>query len=91
MSGAFSLRCAAILFDLDGVLVDSAACVERTWRRWAEQHGLDPGRVIAEAHGRRTIDTVERVAPHLAAASEVAALAETESSTTEGVFEVPGA
>ncbi len=91
MNGFFSLRCAAILFDLDGVLVDSAACVERTWRQWAEKHGLDPGLVLAEAHGRRTIETVQRVAPHLAAASEVAALAESESNTTEGVFEVPGA
>ncbi|HEU4747681.1 MAG TPA: HAD-IA family hydrolase [Gemmatimonadaceae bacterium] len=89
MNSVFS--CAAILFDLDGVLVDSAACVERTWRHWAEQNGLDQSRVIAEAHGRRTIETVQRVAPHLAAPSEVVALAQSESSTTEGVFEVPGA
>jgi mannitol-1-/sugar-/sorbitol-6-phosphatase len=91
MSGAITLRCTAVLFDLDGVLVDSAACVEHTWRCWAEQHGLDPAHVIAQAHGRRTIETVQRVAPHLSASSEAAALAATESATTEGVFEVPGA
>jgi len=91
MSDVFSLSCAAILFDLDGVLVDSAVCVERTWRRWAELHDLDPRLVIGEAHGRRTIETVQRVAPHLVAADEVAALEATESRSTEGVFEVPGA
>jgi sugar-phosphatase len=85
------LRCEAVLFDLDGVLVDSAACVEATWRRWAVSHQLDPATVIAEAHGRRTIDTIRRVAPQLAADEEVAALAASESTTTEGVYEVPGA
>jgi mannitol-1-/sugar-/sorbitol-6-phosphatase len=86
-----SLRCNALLFDLDGVLVDSAACVEATWRRWALAHDLDPTAVIAEAHGRRTIDTIRRVAPHLVAEAEVTALAASEATTAEGVYEVPGA
>ena len=85
------LRCNALLFDLDGVLVDSAACVEATWRRWAATHNLDPTIVIGEAHGRRSIDTIRRVAPDLAAENEAAALAASESTTTEGVYEVPGA
>lgn len=81
----------AILFDLDGVLVDSAECVERTWRKWAARHGLDPDRVLQVAHGRRTIETVPLVAPHLVAADEVAALEGAESHTTEGIYEVPAA
>jgi mannitol-1-/sugar-/sorbitol-6-phosphatase len=85
------LRCEALLFDLDGVLVDSAACVEATWRRWAVTHDLDPNAVIAEAHGRRSIETIRRFAPHLAVQDEVAALAASEATTTEGVYEVPGA
>ena len=48
----------AVLFDCDGVLVDSAASVERAWRRWATEHGLDEDAVIAIAHGRRTEDTL---------------------------------
>jgi len=91
MSTQVSLQCDALLFDLDGVLVDSAACVERTWRRWARQHGLDADRVIAVAHGRRTIETVQLVAPHLAADVEGDALAASESNTTEGIFEIAGA
>jgi len=49
---------AAVLFDCDGVLVDSAASVERAWRRWAVERGLDEDAVVAVAHGRRTVDTM---------------------------------
>src|SRR2546426_5912078 len=52
-------RCSALLFDLDGVLVDSRAVVERTCRRWALRHQLDPDEVLRIAHGRRTRDRSE--------------------------------
>src|SRR6266850_7389359 len=51
---ALELRCKALLFDLDGVLVDSQAVVERTWRRWAERHRVDADAILRAAHGRRT-------------------------------------
>jgi mannitol-1-/sugar-/sorbitol-6-phosphatase len=91
MAPELSLRCAAILFDLDGILVDSAACIEGTWRRWALNNQLDPARVIALAHGRRAIETLQLVAPHLAADGELAALAAGESSSRDGILEVEGA
>src|SRR4051812_21349199 len=84
-------ECLAILFDLDGVLVDSAECVEGTWRRWATSNALDPSEVIKVAHGRRTIETVQLVAPHLAAEEELAKLAASESTQTAGVYEIAGA
>ena len=59
------LECEAILFDLDGVLVDSTRSVERVWRAWAERHGLDAARVVEVAHGRRAVETVRLFAPHL--------------------------
>jgi mannitol-1-/sugar-/sorbitol-6-phosphatase len=91
MTAPRSFRCKAILFDLDGVLVDSAECVERTWRRWATDHHLNPESVIALAHGRRAIETVRLVAPHLVAESELASLAASEATTSEGVYEIMGA
>jgi sugar-phosphatase len=86
-----SLRCKAILFDLDGVLVNSAELVERTWRVWAARHRLDAEKVIAVAHGRRTIETVQIIAPQLNVNAEVAALESSEMVTSEGVYEIPGA
>jgi sugar-phosphatase len=34
------LRCKAIIFDLDGVLIDSSAVVQRQWRRWITELGF---------------------------------------------------
>jgi sugar-phosphatase len=52
------LPCQALLFDCDGVLVDSHGTVIRSWTRWALRFGLDPAEVTPMVHGRRSIDTV---------------------------------
>ena len=65
-----TFNCAAILFDLDGVLVDSTGSVTRQWRRWAEEQDLEPDKVVETAHGVRTIEIVRRLAPHLDAKAE---------------------
>ena len=44
------LECEGLLFDLDGVLVDSTACVERSWRTWAAQHGLDASALLCSMY-----------------------------------------
>jgi sugar-phosphatase len=88
---ARSFQCQAILFDLDGVLVNSAECVERTWRVWAGRRGLDVEKVMAYAHGRRTIETVQLVAPELDADAEVRAIESGDAMTAEGVYEIEGA
>ena len=86
-----SLHCQAILFDLDGVLVDSHAVVERTWHRWIERHGLDVPDIVRRAHGRRSIETVREVAPQLSADDEVQWLAAIELGDFDGVVALPGA
>jgi len=85
------LSCQAVLFDLDGVLVDSTASIEEACRVWAAQHGLDSSTVMRVAHGRRALDVVRLVAPHLDAAREVAELAAHEARTTLGLAAAPGA
>jgi sugar-phosphatase len=84
-------HCSAILFDLDGVLVDSTRSVARQWRCWAEEKGIDPEKVLAFAHGVRAIEVIARVAPHLDAEDEVKELEKHEADDTDGVAVMPGA
>src|ERR1051325_6108109 len=85
------LQCRALLFDLDGVLVDSLDCVEDSWRRWAKGPGLDCTQVHAVLPGRRGSEVIRLVAPDLDAWTEVNALVEHESKATAGLRVVPGA
>src|SRR5260370_38593602 len=83
-------RCSALLFDLDGVVGDSRAVVERTCPRWALRHQLDPETVLRIAHGRRTRDTVKAAAPHLESDREAAWIDAVELADTDGLSAVPG-
>lgn len=85
------LTCSAILFDLDGVLVDSTPAVERVWRKWAEDHNIDPEFVMQWAHGRRSIETLRRVAPYMDAANENLNVERREIEDLEGVRKIDGA
>jgi len=85
------LRARAILFDIDGTLVDSTPVVERSWRTWAQEHGVDADEVLRVCHGRRTEDTVaEFIAPQQLEAA-VARLQELELADFDGVTALPGA
>ena len=84
-------HCSAILFDLDGVLVDSTRSVDRQWRAWARQKGVDGDKVMAIAHGVRTIEVIRAVAPHLDADAEVWELENREADDQEGVDIMSGA
>ena len=77
--------CSGVLFDLDGVLVDSIAAAERQWRIWAARHRLDPEHVIHAAHGHRTIETVRLLMPELDAAYEASTVEKGEVEDTAGL------
>ncbi|MFZ0320454.1 MAG: HAD-IA family hydrolase [Candidatus Sulfotelmatobacter sp.] len=72
--------CAAILFDLDGVLVDSTGSVDRQWRGWAREQGIDEEAVISIAHGVRSIEVIRAVAPQLDALAETRKLESREAA-----------
>lgn len=82
---------ALILFDLDGVLVDSLPVIERILRAWAAEHDLDADKAVALSHGRRDIDLIRLIAPHLDAEAEAARVVEREEHDTTGVRAMPGA
>jgi sugar-phosphatase len=86
-----TVLCDAVIFDLDGVLVDSRAVIERHWRRWASEVSLDFDLIMERAHGMRTIDTIRLVAPHLDAEEETARFEAVEAEDVEGVTAIAGA
>lgn len=85
-----SFSCSAILFDLDGVLLDSTRVVAEQYTRWAREHGLDPAEVMKAAHGVRTLEVVQRVAPHLDAVAETRKIEDREA-IADGIVAIPGA
>ncbi len=86
-----SLLVQGILFDLDGVLIDSTAGVTRVWRDWGLRNGLDPDQTAHTAHGRRAIDTVRLLAPQLDAEAELRDLERREIAESHDVVVFPGA
>ncbi len=86
-----TIRCQAVLFDMDGVLVDSTDAVARVWRKWALQRGFDPVKVVAAAHGRPSIDTVRDFLPHADSNAENLEVERQEVEDLEGVVAMPGA
>ncbi|MGV3710468.1 MAG: hypothetical protein ACO1Q7_16680 [Gemmatimonas sp.] len=90
MSERLLLTARALLFDLDGVLADSTASVEGHWLRWAESHGLDTTGLLQRVHGRRAIDSIGEMAPHLDAMAEYRALVQREAGDVTEVTEAPG-
>jgi sugar-phosphatase len=55
----------AVLLDMDGTLVDSDAAVERAWRAWAGEYGVDVERALAIAPGSPAERTVRQLRPDL--------------------------
>ena len=48
----------ALLFDMDGTIINSIAAAERVWAAWAERHGLDVASFLPTIHGVRAIETI---------------------------------
>ena len=85
------ISCAGLLFDMDGVLVDSTPAVARVWTRWAARHRFDAAEVVYRAHGRPSITTVREYLPngdHLAENKEIE---RDEITDLDGVVPLPGA
>ena len=84
------ISCQGILFDLDGVLVDSTPAVARVWTTWANQHGFDPQETVQRAHGRPSLSTIRELLPEADHAAENAIVEQMEIEDVRGVIPLPG-
>src|SRR5579885_3103732 len=84
------VQCAALLFDLDGVLINSTPAVARVWRQWAIEHGFNPEEVVSRAHGRPSLTTVREYLPNADHEKENREVERREIEDLEGVVPLPG-
>ena len=85
-----TVTCQALLFDLDGVLIDSTPAVSRVWARWALQYNLDPQTVVHLAHGRPSRFTIAELLPHADIGAEDRIVERWEMEDTDGIVFLPG-
>lgn len=85
------VQCSALLFDLDGVLINSTPAVARVWRQWAIEHGFNPEEVVSRAHGRPSLSTVREYLPNADHEKENREVERREIEDLEGVVPLPGA
>jgi mannitol-1-/sugar-/sorbitol-6-phosphatase len=94
MTTTVELTARALLLDMDGTLVNSDAVVERLWRRWATEHGLDAEQALKVVHGRQAHATMAELLPdrpmEVNRAEGARMLAE-EAVIVEGIVPIAGA
>jgi sugar-phosphatase len=85
-------RYSALLFDMDGTVLNSIASAERIWARWATRHGLDVETFLPTIHGARATDTIARLGlPGVDPQAEALLITQEEMADVDGIVEIPGA
>jgi sugar-phosphatase len=84
-------RISAVLFDLDGVLVESRAATERVWLDWALKNGIDEAALRSAMHGVRSADVIRALRPELDAVAESDAVERRQAEDVDGLAAIPGA
>jgi sugar-phosphatase len=84
-------RVCAVLFDLDGVLVESKGATERVWLRWARDNGIDEEALRSAMHGVRSVEVVRALRPELDSVAEAEAIERSQAEDVSDVRAIPGA
>jgi sugar-phosphatase len=85
-----NIRASGVLFDLDGVLVDSTPAVARCWSKWSVLHGFVPEEVVRRAHGRPSMITLRELLPNADHQAENSQMERWEIEDLEGLVPLPG-
>lgn len=85
------LQCKAILFDLDGTLVDSHIAIEKSWQQWADKHQIDPAELHGYAQGRTGREIIAHYLPDSDIGAEQKTLEDSENSYIDTVRQIGNA
>ena len=80
----------AVLFDMDGTLIDSIPAVERSWLAWCAEYGVDPVRLLG-FHGIPAAEVIAGLLPEHPRDPAHARIREIELADTDGIRVLPGA
>ena len=80
-----------VLFDMDGVLVDSTVSAVRCWRQWAAHYGVPDAEKIELPHGVRAIEIMDQLKPGLDKVEALRFIEDLEIADTKGLLVLPGA
>jgi mannitol-1-/sugar-/sorbitol-6-phosphatase len=87
----YTKKFAAILFDMDGTLLNSLAATERVWGGWARENGLDVEAFLPSMHGMRGVDTIEKLGlPGLDPLVEAQKILDGEIADVDGIEPIAG-
>lgn len=81
----------AVLFDLDGVLVESREPTERVWLEWAARNGIGEDELRSAMHGVRSVEVVRVLRPELDSVAESEAIERRQTEDLAGLRAIPGA
>src|SRR3712207_1580382 len=80
----------AVIFDMDGTLIDSTPAVLRAWDTWAVEHGLPPGE-FGRHHGVPSAGVVRALLPIDRHEAATARINELELADVDDIVVLPGA